>query len=197
MTTFPQFADLPTELQTKIWLFATENSRDIEITQYIDKSGVITKIANHIPAILHTCQNSRFIGINAYQNFSLTVQIIIYFNPLVDVIYFKSEPQFYILPPIPTRPKIHQVKLDTRWINHESPCGRIKAVQHLLSHLWRYAKFESVKLIIHEDEACYLDKDMVKAALKEAHRYNGKIDWELQPEYFGESKTRSASTNHL
>jgi hypothetical protein len=153
------------------------------------KRHITTIIAKHIPALLHTCQNSRCISIKEYQNFTLCIQtskVIIYFNSLVDVVYFKSDPPFHIMPPIGTRPQIHHVKLDTRCIYYESPYSRIGAVTSLLSHVWRYAKFETVKLV-HENN---LDTDMVETALREAHGYNLEIDWKVV------SKTRLASTNH-
>jgi hypothetical protein len=200
MITFPE---LPTELRSKIWLFATQNPRDIEITQYLDATTII---ANRIPALLHTCRDSRLIGMEVYQKFNLCIQtvskkqVMIYFNPFIDVIYFRTEPRLDIMPPILPPPQIHQVKLDTKWIYHGHLTTKLEQfgiVVNLLSHLWQYAKFESVKLIIHEDKDCYLNMDMIEAALKDVHGYNRKIDWELQREYAEESTTRSASTNYL
>jgi hypothetical protein len=133
-----------------------------------------------------------------YQNFNLCLQrvrisnAIIYFNPLVDV---KTEPRLDIMPPIMPRPQIHQITLDTRWINDKSSYNQFKAVQRLLSQVWYFAKFDSVQLIIYEDKAHYIGMDMVQVALQEAYR-NHKVDWKLVSErrYSKGSKTRM---NHV
>lgn len=103
-SSFPKFSNLPKELRLAIWTFATNQPRIVCVQ--IDKVLVdgasfsvgkrrhgkdgfryTTTSRTYTPAILHTCQESRFEGLKAYTLVLGYPDSHIYVNPDRDIVY--------------------------------------------------------------------------------------------------------------
>jgi hypothetical protein len=104
-STFTFFSSFPPELRLQVWQYATSFSRVVEI-QYTDPSlGLRYSASPRAPALLHTCQESRYEALKVYKACFGTKRVpkSIYINPARDVLFFRvagpSQTWRYILGP--------------------------------------------------------------------------------------------------
>lgn len=90
---FSHFLELPVEIRCLIWSYSVE-SRVIEVRLKESKHSTISlRSIAQIPAILHTCRESRDVGLNVYrQAFSTSSSpATTYVNFHQDIIYFGTK----------------------------------------------------------------------------------------------------------
>ncbi|KAN0117348.1 hypothetical protein V8E51_003325 [Hyaloscypha variabilis] len=88
---FTKFPELPTEMRLKIWAYAAKTQRLLELQYCIVDRKFFT--FQKLPAILHTSQESRGVGLSYYHlSFGTDKHPPdTYFNSDNDIIYFGSE----------------------------------------------------------------------------------------------------------
>src|SRR6187402_1059733 len=89
-TSFTRFPDLPTELRLKIWGFAWQAQRVVELQYCIVDRQFFS--FQHLPAVLHTSRESREAGLQYYHLSFGTDRHPpgTYFNAANDIVYFGS-----------------------------------------------------------------------------------------------------------
>ncbi len=118
LTTFPLFPLLPEDLRFKIWTFASNAPRILEICQLATQSNITEHhdvdrgiyyinaspyySPSPVPAILHACHESRVVGLKFFkfafgngvgakdENGVKKAEARIWFNALADTLYFPS-----------------------------------------------------------------------------------------------------------
>lgn len=133
---FPQFPHLSPELRHAVWKAAVPaETRVFELGGVVDLKETVPvswslfsfarklqdegletvslrrykfKYAYPVPAILHTCSESRYIARKSY--FLLFGRL--WFNPGLDMIYFSSAEQYRVFDPTPRNPPAHVRDLD-------------------------------------------------------------------------------------
>ncbi|CZR60967.1 uncharacterized protein PAC_10863 [Phialocephala subalpina] len=85
---FTKFPELPTELRLKIWAYASDVTRTLELEYCMVDRKFFT--FQHIPSVLHTNRESRGVGLQHYHLSFGTDKCPpgTYFNPGKDIVYF-------------------------------------------------------------------------------------------------------------
>ncbi|KUJ15520.1 uncharacterized protein LY89DRAFT_735621 [Mollisia scopiformis] len=108
MPQFPRFQELPAEIRCLIWNYATPEARVVEMRLKQSKGNKVSfRSICQIPAILHTCQESRAIGLQTYhlafRTSSSPAMTFVDFER--DIIYFGAKAIFQSYKPIISRSK--------------------------------------------------------------------------------------------
>jgi hypothetical protein len=171
---FHRFEKLPAELQFIIWGHATQNlePRIVKVglkceTAYNTNATYVAKYP--IPALLHTCSDSRVIALKTYKPyFAKILQGPIYFHPEKDTLFVDGE---YFMHPYDIEPLLREAK-NIRFLAVRILYPCVLSLSFYIPHL------ENLKELIMEwpEHDQYITRNFVKVQFYHTWMYAREVE---------------------